>query len=208
MATTKVYGLALKSAWDKLIDFDTDVLKWMLTTSTYAPNLDTHQFKSSVTNEIAGTGYAAGGLTATGASLTYTAANSWAVSRANSTAYAQGDIVRPATGNGFLYRATVAGTSGGSIPTYPTVVGQTVVDGGVTWTNIGTGVLVLDAVDPAWTSATFSGVRYMILYDSTPATDATRPLIALVDFVTDQAVTSGTFTGVLAATGIAVFANG
>lgn len=277
MATSKVFGLALRSVWNKEIDFDTDALKWLLATSSYVPNLDTHQYRSvvtrsvtdgattassttvtsataaftsadvgarisggsipagatissvtngttvvisaaatatatavtlTVTHEVSGTGYTLGGVAATGASITYTAANSWATARANSTAYALGDVVRPATANGFLYRASVAGTSAATVPTYPTVVGQTVTDGGVTWTNIGSGVLVLDTADPAWTSATFSGVRYMVLYDSTPATDATRPLIALVDFVTDQSVTSGTFTGVLAATGIALFANG
>lgn len=46
------------------IDFDTDVFKCMLVTSVYAPNKDTHAFRSDVTNEVVGTGYTAGGTTA------------------------------------------------------------------------------------------------------------------------------------------------
>lgn len=152
-------------------------------------------------------GYTASGVALSSKTVTYTAANSWGTARANSTAYNAGDIVRPAAGNGFLYRATVGGTSGGSVPTYPTVVGQTVVDGGVTWVNVGTGVLVLDSADPSWPSSSLIA-RYMAVVDATPATDATRPLLTLVDFGSDQQSTSGTFTVQLAATGIAVLAAG
>lgn len=49
--------------------------------------------------------------------------------RANSTAYARGTVIRPATPNGFVYRVTTAGTTGGSPPTYPTVDGVPVTDG-------------------------------------------------------------------------------
>lgn len=199
--TSKVFGPALQSVWNGEIDFDTDTVKAMLCTSTYAPNLDTHRYKSAVTNEIVGTGYTAGGVTLGSKTVVYTAANSWATARANSTAYALGDVVRPATGNGFLYKAVVAGTSAASIPTYPTVVGQTVTDGGVTWVNLGTGIFVLDAADPSWAGATFTA-RYLIFYKST-GTDATSPLISLVDFGADVSVTAGTFTYVIPATGIA-----
>src|SRR4051794_39754986 len=54
--------------------------------------------------------------------------------RANSTAYGLGQQVVPTTLNGYVYQATVAGTSAGSAPTYPTTIGGTVVDGSVTWT--------------------------------------------------------------------------
>lgn len=46
------------------IDFDTDTFKVMLTTSAYAENKDTHDFRDDVTNEVVGTGYPAGGNTA------------------------------------------------------------------------------------------------------------------------------------------------
>jgi len=56
------------------------------------------------------------------------------------TAVAVGQHVAPTTENGFYYKATVAGTTGGSEPTWPTVLGGTVVDGTVTWTAT-TGIL-------------------------------------------------------------------
>jgi hypothetical protein len=58
-------------------------------------------------------------------------------SRANNTLYGAGDVVRPATANGWLYQATTSGTSGGSVPSFPTIYGDTVADGGVTWRAIG-----------------------------------------------------------------------
>lgn len=45
-------------------------------------------------------------------------------------------VREPTTRNNYLYRATVAGTTGGSEPTWPTTIGNTVVDGSVTWTCI------------------------------------------------------------------------
>lgn len=45
------------------IDLDTDTIKVMLVTSTYAPNIDTHTKRSDITNEVSGTGYTAGGGT-------------------------------------------------------------------------------------------------------------------------------------------------
>lgn len=58
--------------------------------------------------------------------------------RTNTTAYSIGDIVVPATPNGYYYVASVAGTSGGSIPTFPTTEGLAVVDGtALTWVCAG-----------------------------------------------------------------------
>lgn len=48
---------------DGSIDLDTDTIKVALVTSTYTPNQDTHDFFDDVTNEVAGTGYSAGGAT-------------------------------------------------------------------------------------------------------------------------------------------------
>ncbi len=55
---------------------------------------------------------------------------------ANNTAYALYQTTEPATRNGYRYRCTVAGTSGSSPPTWPTTIGNTVVDGTVTWTCV------------------------------------------------------------------------
>lgn len=55
---------------------------------------------------------------------------------ATTTAYTLGQRVQPATANGYMYECIVAGTSAGSAPVWPLVVGNTVVDGTVTWQNI------------------------------------------------------------------------
>jgi hypothetical protein len=55
--TAKVYGLAIKSLANKEIDWDSDTIKAALCTSSYTPNQDTHQYASSLTNELSGGSY-------------------------------------------------------------------------------------------------------------------------------------------------------
>lgn len=136
--TAFMYGLAHKSAWNKEIDFDADVIKVMLCTSSYTPNQDTHQYKSSVTNEVTGTGYTAGGATLTSPTVNYTT---------------------------------------------------------------GTNTLAFDAADVSWPTSTITA-RYAVVYDSSPASDATRPLIGYIDFGADVVSTGGTFAITFDAAGI------
>jgi hypothetical protein len=137
--SAKVYTLFQKSLANKEVDLDSDTLKVMLCTSSYTPNQDTHQYKSSITNEVTGTGY-----TATGATL-----------------------------------------------------------GSVTVTNSGH-VVTLDAADTSWSTSTITA-RYAVVYDSTPASDATRPLICYVDFGADVVSSGGTFQITWDAAGIVTF---
>jgi len=109
----------------------------MLTTNTYTPNQDTHDYKNDVTNEVVGTGYTAGGVALT--------------TKVNSNTL---NVVK--------------------------------------W----------DSDDPQWTSSTITA-RRAVYYDSTPATDATRPLYCWVDFEGDKSRSSGNFTIQQAAAGIA-----
>ena len=44
-----------------------------------------------------------------------------------------GSVVKPTSQNGFHFKATTNGVSSGSEPTWPTSIGATIVDGGVTW---------------------------------------------------------------------------
>lgn len=135
---SKMYGQMLAKALNKEVDFDSDTIKVMLTTSSYTPNQDTHAYKSDVTNEVTGTGYTAGGATLASKTLTYDAASN---------------------------------------------------------------VIVLDAADVTWASSTVTA-RYAVIYDDTPATDATKPLLGYVDFGSDQSSTNGNFTITWDATGI------
>lgn len=67
--------------------------------------------------------------------------------------------------------------------------------------NAGTNTIVLDADDVTWSSSTITA-RYAVVYDATPATDATKPLIGYVDFGADQSSSNGNFTITWDATGI------
>lgn len=137
--SAKWYGSAFLSVFNKEIDVDSDALKVMLCTSSYTPDQDAHRYKSSITNEVTGTGYTAGGATLGSVTIGYTGA---------------------------------------------------------------TNVLKIDAADTSWTTSTITA-RYAVIYDSTPGTDATRPLIGYVDFGVDIVSTSGTFLITWDAAGIA-----
>lgn len=142
MATSKLYGKLILSLLNKELDWDTDTIKIMLCTSTYTPDQDTHQYKSSITNEVTGTGYTAGGATLASKTNAYTA---------------------------------------------------------------GTNTVAIDAADVTWSNSTITA-RYAVIYDDSPATDATKPLIAYLDFGSDQTSTAGDFTITFDAAGIATFA--
>lgn len=87
------------------------------------------------------------------------------------------------------------------------VTGTGYTSGGITLANktntynSSTNVIVLDADDVTWASSTITA-RYAVIYNATPATDATRPLIGYVDFGSDQSSSNGNFTITWDSTGI------
>lgn len=58
-----IYNSFLDDVAKGAIDCDTDTFKTLLVTSSYTPDQDAHLKRSSVTNEVTGTGYTAGGAT-------------------------------------------------------------------------------------------------------------------------------------------------
>lgn len=115
---------------------------------------------------------------------TVTPAQASATARANTTAYALGAYVTPATANGYYYKATAAGTSGGTVPTYPTTIGATVTDGTVTWTCAGKTTLVAgtdyDIQSGGLTvtsGATIDGETWNVSYTKTAA-DVVEAMVA------------------------------
>lgn len=106
------------------------------------------QASGSVTNEVSsyvvpGRSVALGGTTNNGTGIfgvsaltvkSYEGNN--AATRANTTAYAVGDALIPSSPNTHWYMVTVAGTSGGSAPTFPTD-GTSVSDGTATLQDMG-----------------------------------------------------------------------
>ena len=84
------------------------------------------------------------------------------------------DITNEVTGTGY--------TAGGA-----TLASKT-----VTYTS-GTNTQAFDAADTSWASSTITA-RYAIIYDSTPGTAATNPLIGYVDFGADVSSTAAAIT--------------
>ena len=78
--------------------------------------------------------------------------------------------------------------------------GNTLGSVAVTYTA-GTNTLTLDAADTSWSNSTITA-RYAVIYDSTPATDATRPLIAYIDFGADVSSSGAAFNITFDAAGI------
>jgi hypothetical protein len=92
------------------------------------------------------------------------------------------DITNEATGTGY--------TAGGATVTTDTF----------TYTNA-TNVWMYDADDVSWPASSITA-RYAILYDATPGTAATNPLICLYDFDTNQTTSNGTFSIAWSASGL------
>lgn len=86
------------------IDWDTDTIKVALVTSSYSPNIDTHDNFDDVTNEVTGTGYTAGGATLASTTATVDTTNDRAsydaadTSWATSTITARGAVIYKSTG--------------------------------------------------------------------------------------------------------------
>jgi hypothetical protein len=154
-------------------------------------------YQSDLTNELSTAGgYTANGATLASKTVAYTAAAS-ATAWANGHAYNVGDIVRASTSNGHIYICTVAGTSGGSEPTWTTVSGaQQSSDNGVIWLEYGRGFIKFSCAAIQWTSSgTGITARYAVVYDSSGGSTATNALILYIDFGSDQTANNGgTFT--------------
>lgn len=98
------YDNGKKNLWNGVIDLSADTIKVMLVTSSYTPSQTTHEYKSSVTNEVTGTGYTAGGVALTSQAVTadttnhrgkFTADN---VTWSTSTITAAGAVIYKSTG--------------------------------------------------------------------------------------------------------------
>lgn len=80
-----LYGLVFTALWNKEIDFDSDTIAVLLTTSGYSPAQDTDNYLDDVTNEVAGGGYARVNLSSK--TVTYTGATNKHVLDAADTAF-------------------------------------------------------------------------------------------------------------------------
>lgn len=69
-----LYGKFVQHLHKADVDFDTATFKGLICQGGYVPDFDAHEFRSSVTNEVTGTGYTAGGVALTGVAVTVDAA--------------------------------------------------------------------------------------------------------------------------------------
>lgn len=76
-----LYGLTLEKWLNQTIQAITSGLESetavsvLMVTDTYTPDFNTHDFYNDITNEVTGTGYTAGGMTATGTEITIAGGN-------------------------------------------------------------------------------------------------------------------------------------
>lgn len=192
--TFHFFGNGRKFLTNGALDLDTNTFNVSLHTASYSPNKDTHDYFDDVTNEVSGTGYTAGGQALSSKTLTLTAANSWATTWASATAYKVGDLIRPTSGNGFLYTCVTAGTSGGSQPTWPTVVGTTVTDNTAVWMCFGTNVVTFDSADPTWAASTITNARYAVLRKANGGSASADELLGYLDFGGNVSSSDGSLT--------------
>ena len=90
--STVIYNNAKKLLLNGGLDLDTDTIKVALTTSSYTPDQDAHDFFDDVTNEISATGYTAGGATLSGVTVTADNTNNRGVFDANDTSWTTATI--------------------------------------------------------------------------------------------------------------------
>jgi hypothetical protein len=99
-----VYNSAKGKLIDGSIDLNTDTIKVALVTSSYTPNIDTHDFFDDVTNEVSGAGYTTGGATLASPTVTVDLTNNRAEFDATDTSWssatitARGAVVYKSTG--------------------------------------------------------------------------------------------------------------
>lgn len=105
--TGLLYGKLTLALANKEHDFSADTLKVLLTTSSYSPNQDTHDYLDDITNEVVGTGYSAGGATLANKTETYTGATNTYMLDADDVSWASSTITAR---YGVVYNATGGGT--------------------------------------------------------------------------------------------------
>lgn len=84
--TASMFGQFIGKLANEEVDIGSDTWKVALTTSSYLPDQDTHEYFDDVTNEVTGTGYTAGGATLGSVTWGYTSGtNTWTFDAADTT---------------------------------------------------------------------------------------------------------------------------
>ena len=116
-----------------------------------------------------------------------------------STSYTTSQSVRPTVPNGFVYNCTQSGISGTSQPTWPTTIGATVIDGGVTWTcavdtvayNVGTFTSTVDCTGSTIGNPIYLGASGILTLTAPTGADTIVQEIGRVQTIANPGVISG-----------------
>jgi hypothetical protein len=112
MATAKWYGKALQGQFSATaadrVDWVGDTIKVALCTSSYTPDQDAHQYFSSVSGEVSGAGYTAGGETLTSKSVTYDASTNTSALKAGQSVWSNATFT---TRYAVIYKDTGTGST-------------------------------------------------------------------------------------------------
>lgn len=107
--TATVYNIFKSEVLNGGFDLTDDTIKVALCTSSYTPDIDTHEDFADITNEVSGTGYTAGGATLGSKTVTKDTTNNKGVFDAADTAWSSSTITARYA---IVYKSTgTAGTS-------------------------------------------------------------------------------------------------
>ncbi len=193
MSTGLVYPIAYQQSFLGNISWATDI-SCALVDSSFAINTADTTWSQVQPDEISGSGYTAGGEALANPLVKLTAANAWPLAWAASSGFAVGSVVIPTTGNGYLYSVIAgSGNSGSTQPTWPTTIGESVVDGSLTWVCAGTSLLAWTADSVTWGNASFTAYG-AVFYSTAGGAAAEDYLFGAIQFsAAETTPTAGTF---------------
>lgn len=207
--TAHSFGQAQAALANKEINWTGDSIKCVLCTNLFAPNMDTQKYKSDITNELSTVSTTLSASASAGAT-TISVAASIPVGNMIVINGVDARVVTAVSGSG-PYTLTVAAltnaaSSGATVAANPGYTAGGIALSALTSTYNATGhTQTLGAANTVWAAIT-AVARYAVVYDSTPASDATRPLVLYQDFGTDVTATGGAFTVAWNASGILTMA--
>lgn len=195
MVTTRWYPFGQQALANAGVDWDTATnIKVAVMAATFNFN-DTHDFWNDVSaSEYASPGYTAGGQNIASRAIAIVDSSAL-TARANTTAYAKGDIRRTATDSNRVFLCVVAGTSAASEPGGMATLGtfREITDGSVVWVNMGSAALTLTGNAVSWTGLDQDPTNAAVIYLDT-GTPSTSPLLGYVDLEATETPTDLTIT--------------
>jgi len=194
MSTGIIYPSAFSAGFTGQLTWAGNNISCALMDSAFTLTSTPTTWSNLSANEISGTGYTTGGAVLANPQVNVTQANVWTLTWAASTGYTAGSVVRPTTGNGYLYMViSGSGNSSTTQPTWPTVIGESVVDGAVTWVCAGTAIVVWTGDPISWGNSSFTAYG-AVFYSTQGGGPTADPVFGGILFsAAETTPTAGTF---------------